>query len=121
MSGPPPLSGASPRWSGLPAAILVLTALGPALTAYWLWDIGMRRGDQTLVACTAFATPLLSTAASCLMLGVLPDVDLWIACVLVIGGAVVRRLSVRPPTVNGNQPTRVLDGSRESRPTSARR
>ena len=89
------MSCESTRWSAAMAGVLMLIAVGPALLAYILWEAAMRWGDHTLVACAAYAAPLLSTGMSCALLGVLPGASLWAACVLVVAGAVICRLSVR--------------------------
>jgi len=87
--------GGGTQWSpGLVAPLLFL-AVGPALLAYVLWDTAMRRGNVTLVASAAYATPILSTALSCALIGVVPGAGLWIACALVAGGAVLCKLSIR--------------------------
>ena len=42
-------------------AILLLGA-GPLGAAFWLWDIGMKRGDPRRLGTLAYATPVVSTA-----------------------------------------------------------
>jgi drug/metabolite transporter (DMT)-like permease len=85
------------RWS-VPAAWGVLfLAVFPALLGYVLWDAAMRRGHLTLVASAAYATPLLSTAISCALLGVLPGSGLWVACGLIVAGAVVCKAALSGP------------------------
>jgi len=83
------------RWAPGAIAPLILTALGPALLGYVLWDLAMRRGHVTLVASAAYLTPLLSTGISCAVLGVLPGANLWLGCGLVAAGAVLCKLSLR--------------------------
>ncbi len=46
-------------------AILALGA-GPVGAAFFLWDIGMKRGDPRLLGTLAYATPVLSTLLLCL-------------------------------------------------------
>jgi drug/metabolite transporter (DMT)-like permease len=46
-------------------AVLVLGA-GPVGGAFFLWDIGMKRGDPILLGTLAYATPVLSTVLLCL-------------------------------------------------------
>jgi drug/metabolite transporter (DMT)-like permease len=74
-------------------------ALLPALLAYAFWDSAMRRGDLVLVASVAYLAPVLSTICTSLYLHVTPGASLWIACGLVVAGAVVCRLSVTDPPV----------------------
>jgi drug/metabolite transporter (DMT)-like permease len=44
------------------ASLLVLLGLGPMGSAFYLWDIAMKRGDPRVIGVLAYATPLLSTA-----------------------------------------------------------
>jgi len=62
--------------------------------AYIFWDHAMRRGDMVLVAALSYLTPLLSTLFSAVYLGVVPAPAIWVACALVIAGAVTCRLAV---------------------------
>jgi len=84
-----------PAWSLAVLGPLLFLALGPGLLAYVLWDVAVRRGNVTLCAIAAYATPLLSTAITCILLGVLPGAKLWIGCGLVVIGAVLCRIGVR--------------------------
>ena len=43
------------------ALAVLLLGLGPVGGAFFLWDIGMKRGDPQLLGTLAYATPLLST------------------------------------------------------------
>ena len=72
-------------------------ALLPALLAYGFWDSAMRRGNLVLVASVAYLAPVLSTTITSLYLHVTPGRNLWIACGLVVAGAVVCKLSVTDP------------------------
>ncbi len=74
---------------------LLFIAIVPLLLAYAFWDVAMRKGRMILVVSFSYLIPLLSTLVSCLYLRVLPGANLWIACVLVIGGALVCRYSVQ--------------------------
>ncbi len=83
------------HWTWPAAGEVLFMALLPSLLAYTFWDLAVRRGDHTLVASFSYVTPLLSTAISCLYLHIVPGWNLWVACVLVAGGAVVCRRSLR--------------------------
>jgi len=76
---------------------LVFLSAGPCLTAYVCWDIAMRRGRMVLVASLSYLIPLLSTILTCAYLGVPMGVSLWLACLLVIGGAWLCNRSVIAP------------------------
>lgn len=43
------------QWLGI-----LLLGLGPVGGAFYLWDIGMKKGNQTLLASLSFSTPLIS-------------------------------------------------------------
>ncbi len=92
-----PAFSEQPHWAARPIAELLFIALVPSLTAYIFWDAAMRRGNIVLVASFSYLTPLLSTVVSCLYLHVTPGPALWAACVLVIGGALICRYSIREP------------------------
>ncbi len=42
-------------------ALVVLLGLGPTGIAFWLWDIGTKRGDIAVLGTLSYAAPLLST------------------------------------------------------------
>lgn len=68
------------------AATLAL-GLGPVGAAFFLWDIGVKRGDIQLLGVLSYAAPLLSTLALVLA-GVTPlTLLLALAAVLITGGA----------------------------------
>jgi len=85
-------------WSLRTAAELAATITFPTILAYIFWDLAMRKGTSTLVVSASYITPLLSTLLSCLYLRVAPKPALWIACAMVIGGAILCRRSVIEPT-----------------------
>jgi len=64
------------------------------VVAYIFWDRAMRKGDVVLVAAFSYLTPLFSTAVSCLYLGIIPGVSLWIGCALIMAGSILSWLSV---------------------------
>lgn len=69
--------------------------LGPAGGAFFLWDIGMKRGDIRALGTLAYATPLLSTLL--LILTGRGDFSLRIAlaCLLIVAGAVLGSRDLR--------------------------
>ncbi len=73
---------------------VVYMAVGPSLLAYAFWDLSMRKGHMTLVASFSYLTPLLSTAVTCIYLSVVPGWNVWVACIMVISGAIVCAFSV---------------------------
>jgi len=84
-------------WTPRALAELGYMALFSALLAYAFWDLAMRKGNIILVAALSYFTPLLSTLVSCIYLKVTPGPALWIACALVVAGAVLCRISVTDP------------------------
>ncbi|MEP2642368.1 EamA family transporter [Roseobacter sp.] len=69
-------------------AILVL-GLGPVGLAFFVWDIGMKRGDIQILGAASYAAPLLSTCVL-VFAGVAPmSASLGIAAILVTAGALV--------------------------------
>ena len=71
------------------AVAVLLLGLGPMGAAFFLWDIGMKRGDPRLLGTLAYATPVAST----LLLAALGEAMLgWralAAAALVAGGGLV--------------------------------
>jgi|WetSurMetagenome_2_1015567.scaffolds.fasta_scaffold13071_5 drug/metabolite transporter (DMT)-like permease len=88
-------SSKPPLWSGRAVAELAFMAVFTVWLAYSLWDAAMRRGNATLVAASSYAIPVISTLVTCLYLAVTPGPMLWVACALVVGGAVLCHVSVR--------------------------
>jgi len=77
---------------------IILLGLGPVGGAFYLWDIGMKRGNRTLLASLSFGTPVLSTLA--LYAFGLTLLSAWVvtAVVAILLGALVSNgaLSKRP-------------------------
>ncbi|MGD0094494.1 MAG: EamA family transporter [Planctomycetota bacterium] len=91
------------QWSAGSALSLVYMALFPSLIAYTLWDKAMRQGDMVLVTVFSYFTPLLSTVLTCLLLGVRPGWSVWLACLLLIAGALLSRWSLKEAPAPANQ------------------
>jgi len=94
-------AGESSRWSPRAGAELAYMAAFPIGIAMLLWNFAVRHGNVAMLASLSHLTPLLSTGVSCLYLRVVPAGELWLACALVIGGAVMCRLSVLSPAAEG--------------------
>jgi drug/metabolite transporter (DMT)-like permease len=67
-------------------AVLAL-GLGPVGGAFYVWDIGVKRGDLQLLGVASYAAPLLSTLALVLSGAADATPRLWAAAVLITGGA----------------------------------
>lgn len=72
--------------------------VGPIGAAFYLWDIGMKRGDIRLLGVAAYAAPVLSTLLL-VATGYAPATPaLALACLLIVAGALVAvRASRRLP------------------------
>jgi drug/metabolite transporter (DMT)-like permease len=74
--------------------LLVFFSVTTAL-AYPFWDVAMRKGNADFVVACSYATPVLSTLFSCLLLHVAPGWRLWAGCGLIVLGAVLSRFSLK--------------------------
>jgi len=63
--------------------------LGPVGLAFYVWDIGVKRGDIQLLGISSYAAPLLSTLVLVLAGIAAPSWALAIAAALITGGALV--------------------------------
>jgi len=68
---------------------LLLLGLGPMGTAFYLWDIAMKRGDPRVIGVLAYATPLLSTALLVAVTGRALTASLAAATAMVVAAAVI--------------------------------
>lgn len=69
-------------------AVLAL-GLGPVGGAFFTWDIGVKKGDIQVLGASAYAAPLLSTVVL-VAAGMAPATwSVGLACVLIVGGAVL--------------------------------
>jgi drug/metabolite transporter (DMT)-like permease len=78
------------------AWLLLLLGLGPMGTAFYLWDIAMKRGDPRVIGVLAYATPLMSTALLVAVAGRALTPALAIATLLVVAAAVIACRTPRP-------------------------
>lgn len=70
--------------------------IGPVGLAFFVWDIGVKRGDIQLLGTSSYAAPLLSTLVLVLCGVAAPSFTLLWAAILITGGAfVAARASVR--------------------------
>jgi len=69
------------------AAKLAALGLGPMGTAFYLWDIAMKRGDPRVIGVLAYATPLLSTLLLLLVTGRPLTPALALAALLIVAAA----------------------------------
>jgi drug/metabolite transporter (DMT)-like permease len=78
-------------WPDTPAQWLAIVALGvgPVGAAFYVWDIGMKRGDIRVLGAASYATPLLSTAFLIMAGFAKADANLAISAVLIAGGGLI--------------------------------
>jgi len=70
---------------------LAIVALGaaPVGAAFYVWDIGMKRGDIRILGAASYAAPVLSTFALVLAGYAEPRWSLWAAAALIAGGGLI--------------------------------
>jgi drug/metabolite transporter (DMT)-like permease len=68
---------------------LLLLGLGPVGLAFFVWDIGVKRGDIQLLGTASYAAPLLSTLVLVVAGVATPSVSLGVAALLITGGALI--------------------------------
>ncbi len=74
------------------ASVLAL-GIGPVGIAFFTWDLGMKKGNIQFLGVASYAAPLLSTLALVVSGNSVATPSLWIAAVLIAGGAA---LAARP-------------------------
>lgn len=83
-------------WPATPGQWIAVAglSLGPICLAYIAWNIGIRHGHVRLLAAGSFSIPILSTLILVLMRQATLSVNLAVACLLVVGGAVVASMDM---------------------------
>lgn len=69
--------------------------LGPMGAAFFLWDIGMKRGDVALLGVASYAAPVLSTLTLVAAGFAAASPILWLSCALIVAGALVATVRSR--------------------------
>jgi drug/metabolite transporter (DMT)-like permease len=79
---------------------IVLLGIGPVGFAFYLWDIGVKRGDIRFLGVAAYAAPVLSTLLLVTGGFAEPTLSLALACALIVAGAFTasRAASRRAPS-----------------------
>jgi drug/metabolite transporter (DMT)-like permease len=70
-------------------ACIVALGLGPVGLGFYVWDIGMKRGDIQVLGAAAYTAPLLSTAILVATSYAAYSHALLIACLMITAGAVL--------------------------------
>ena len=76
---------------------VLLLGLGPVGAAFYLWDIGCKRGDVRVLGVAAYAAPVLSTLILVLSGYAGPSPVLALACLLIVAGALLAVRASREP------------------------
>lgn len=66
---------------------MVALGLGPVGLAFFIWDVGVKRGDIQLLGVASYAAPLLSTLALVVAGIAQPTAQLLVSATLIVGGA----------------------------------
>ncbi|WP_210493649.1 aromatic amino acid exporter YddG [Microvirga antarctica] len=74
---------------------LLALGLGPVGAAFYVWDIGMKRGDIRLLGVASYATPVLSTLLLVAAGYAEPSITLAAACGLIVLGALVATVPIK--------------------------
>jgi drug/metabolite transporter (DMT)-like permease len=69
--------------------------LGPIGAAFFLWDMGMKRGDVPFLGVASYAAPVLSTLVLVLAGYAEPTAALAASCALIVAGALIATFSPR--------------------------
>lgn len=77
-----------PQTAGQWLAVLAL-GIGPVGAAFYVWDIGMKRGDIRILGVASYIAPLLSTAFLVLAGYASASLSLLLAAALVAGGGIL--------------------------------
>jgi drug/metabolite transporter (DMT)-like permease len=74
---------------GTDLLVILALGLGPVGAAFFLWDIGVKRGDIKALGALSYATPLLSTLLLVVFGKAEASPRLLLACLLIVGGAAI--------------------------------
>lgn len=72
-------------------AAIALLGLGPTGTAFFLWDVGMKKGDIRFLGVASYATPVISTLALIVAGKAEFTLALALACGLIVAGGLIAR------------------------------
>lgn len=79
--------------SGVEWAAVVALGLGPVGAAFYLWDVGVKKGDIRMLGFASYATPVLSTLLLILFGFAEATPVLLVSCALIVGGALLATLA----------------------------
>jgi len=79
-----PYAGSTVQWVALASM-----GIGPVGLAFFVWDVGMKKGDIKALGAASYLTPLLSTGLLLLAGAGTASAALGLACALIVGGALL--------------------------------
>ena len=71
---------------------MIALGLGPVGAAFYAWDIGCKHGDIRLLGVVAYSAPVISILTLTMAGFAQTSLNLWAACALIVGGALVASL-----------------------------
>lgn len=71
--------------------------LGPVGLAFFTWDYGVKQGNIKVLGTLSYATPLLSTLLLIACGLAEPTWTVWLACLLIVGGALLAAMDFLKP------------------------
>ena len=71
-------------WTGI-----ILLGVGPVGAAFFVWDVGMKRGNIRVLGAFSYGAPLLSTLLLIAFTDTQATTAVWFACMAIVGGAVL--------------------------------
>nr|WP_249215761.1 aromatic amino acid DMT transporter YddG [Citrobacter sp. JGM124] len=87
------------------SATLQLLFMGiSTAVAYSAWNLGIQRGNMTLLATTSYFTPVSSALIASLWLGLRPGLPFWQGVMMVVGGSLICWLATRNYSASPSQP-----------------
>lgn len=72
---------------------LLALGIGPVGVAFYVWDVGVKRGDIRLLGVSSYAAPVLSTSILVVAGHAKASFTLFISCALIVAGAAVATLA----------------------------
>lgn len=84
-------------WAIGPVDVLVLVLASAAMGfGYAAWNVGILRGNPTLLATASYFTPVLSAAFAAMVLQSAPPLSFWQGAAMVSAGSLICWLATRP-------------------------
>ncbi|MBT5919888.1 MAG: EamA family transporter [Alphaproteobacteria bacterium] len=81
----------TPAWPADPAIWLgiFLLGLGPVGAAFFVWDVGMKRGNIRVLGAVSYSAPMISTLFLIAFSDAMATGAVWFACLAIVGGAIL--------------------------------